>query len=102
MQCSRCSETPSSCEVMNNTDKTSKICETCTLGKMTRFRSRLPDEKTKPPLELVHCHLAGPVDPVLIDGYRYALRFTDDSGLIITHFLKQKSDTAEATKEVFG
>ena len=87
---------------MNITDKTSKICETCTLSKMTEFRSRLPDKKAKLPLELVHCDLAGPVDPVnvSIDGYRYALSFTDDySGLIMTYFLKQKSDTAEATKE---
>ena len=85
---------------MNITDKTSKICETCTLGKMTEFRSRLPDEKAKLPLELVHCDLAGPVDPVSIDGYRYALSFTDDySGLIMTYFLKQKSDTVEATKK---
>ena len=43
--------------------------------------------------------LAGPVDPVSIDGYRYALSFTDDySGLIMTYFLKQKRDTVEATK----
>ena len=69
---------------------------------MTEFRSRLPDEKAKLPLELVHCDLAGPVDPVSIDGYRYALSFTDDySGLIMTYFLKQKSDTVEATKK-FG
>ena len=32
---------------MNITDKTSKICETCTLGKTREFRSRLPDEKAK-------------------------------------------------------
>ena len=52
------------------------------------------------PLKLVHCDFAGPVDPVSIDGYRYALSFTDDySGLIMTYFLKQKSDTAEATKK---
>ena len=52
------------------------------------------------PLELVHCDFAGPVDPVSIDGYRYALSFTDDyPGLIMTYFLKQKSGTAEATKK---
>ena len=85
---------------MNITDKTSKICETCTLGKMTEFTSQLPDEKAKLPLELVHCDLAGPVDPVSIDGYRYALSFTDDySGLIMTYFLKQKSGTIESTKK---
>ena len=67
---------------------------------MTEVRSRLPDEKAKLPLELVHCDLAGPVDPVSIDGYRYALSFTDDySGLIMTCFLKQKSDTVEAIKK---
>ena len=85
---------------MNITDKTSKICETCTLGKMTEFRSRVPDEKGKLPLELVHCDLTGLVDPVSIDGYRDGLSFTDDySGLIMTYFLKQRSDTVEATKK---
>ena len=88
---------------MNITDKTSKIRETCTLGKITEFRSRLPDEKAKLSLELVHCDLAGPVDPVSIDGYRYALSFTDDySELIMTYFLKQKSDTVEDTKKVLA
>ncbi len=86
---------------MNITDKTSKLfCEPCTLGKMTEFKSRVPDEKAKMPLELVHSDLAGPVDPVSIDGYRYTLSFTDDySGLIMIYFLKQKSDTVEATKK---
>ena len=67
---------------------------------MTEFRSRVLDEKAKLPLEMVHCDLAGPVDPVSIDGYRYSLTFTDDySGLHMTYFLKQKSDTFEATRK---
>ncbi len=80
-------------------EKSKKFCETCTLGKMTETRSRQPDAKAKSPLELVHCDLAGPVSPVSIDGFKYALSFTDDySGLTMTYFLKQKSNTAVATE----
>eukprot|EP00794_Sanderia_malayensis_P008499 gene8499-9408_t len=86
---------------MNITKKTSDpLCEACTLGKMCEFRSRIPDEKAKTPLELVHCDLSGPIDPVSIDGFKYAISFTDDySGLMMTYFLKQKSDTVEATRK---
>ena len=84
---------------MNITDKASKICETFTLSKMTEFRSRLPDEKAKLPLKSEYCDLAGPVDQFIIDGYIYALSFPDDdSGVIMTYFLKQKSETVEATE----
>ena len=85
---------------MNITQETSEmLCETCTLGKMCEFRSRLPDEKAKMPLELVHCDLSGPIHPVNIDGFRYAINFTDDySGLMMTYLIKQKNDTVEATK----
>ena len=65
---------------------------------MTKHRSRQPDARAKSRLEIVHCDLAGPVDPISIDGFRYALSFTDDfSGQIMTYFLKQKSNTVEAT-----
>ena len=80
-------------------DKAKEICETCILGKMTEVRSRIPDAKAKFSLELIHCDLAGPIRPVSIDGFQYVLSFTDDfSGQVMTYFVKQKSNTVEATK----
>ena len=62
--------------------------------------SRIHDRRAKAPLELVHSDLAGPVNPVGKDGFNYALSFVDDySGVIMIYFLKQKSDTLEATKQ---
>ena len=69
-------------------------------GKMCQSRNRKPDEKAKEPLDFVHCDLAGPIDPVAKDGYKYALSFVDDyTGINIVYFLKQKSDTLEATEK---
>ena len=58
-----------------------------------------PDERATCPLELVHCDLAGPVDPTAKYGFRYALSFVDDySGVNMVYFLKTKSDTTVATE----
>ena len=65
---------------------------------MAQFRNRVPDKRAERSLDLVHCDLAGPIDPVAKDGFRYTLSFVDDySGIIMVYFLKQKSDTAETT-----
>jgi len=81
------------------TDDVESECDVCIKGKMTQNRSRKPDAHATNVLELVHCDLAGPVDPVAKDGFRYALVFVDDySGCTVTYFLKQKSDTVKATK----
>ena len=75
-------------------------CAICTQGKMYQFRNRKPDEKAKEPLEFVHCDLAGPIDPIAKDGFKYALSFVDDyTGINMVYFLKQKSDTLEATEK---
>ena len=67
---------------------------------MCQTRSRKPDERAKIPLEFVHCDLAGPIDPVARDGFKYALCFVDDyTGINMVYFLKQKSDTLEATQK---
>ena len=64
------------------------------------FRNRKPDQRATDSLDLVHCDLAGPIDPVARDGFRYALSFVDDyTGIIMVYFLKQKSDTLEATEK---
>lgn len=72
-------------------------CETCITGKMSQYRSREPDRRATKPLEFVHCDLAGPIEPVAKDGYRYCISFVDDySGAIKVYFLKNKSDSANA------
>ena len=44
-------------------------------------------------LTLVYSDLAGPIQPLAKDGYKYVLNFIDDySGLTILYFLKHKSD----------
>ena len=71
----------------------------CLKAKITNERSRLLDANAKIPLEIVHCDLAGPIEPTSRDEFRYTLGFTDDySGLTIIYFLKSKDCTVEATK----
>ena len=80
--------------------KTPSPCETCISGKMPNILSKKLDKKATLPLELVHCDLAGPIDPISINGFKYVLSFTDDySGFITTYFLKNKTDTVVATKQ---
>ena len=75
-------------------------CDTCILGKMTQSRNRNPDIRSKALLELVHTDLAGPIEPMSKEGFRYSIAFTDDySGVVFVYFLKNKSDTVEATKK---
>lgn len=84
---------------MKITGKHDFDCGICVKGKMTQFRNREPDERARSVLDLVHCDLAGPIDPVAKDGFKYALSFVDDySGLIMVYFLKHKSDALLATK----
>ena len=87
-------------EGMKIVDDRQRECAICTQGKMCQFRSRKPDERAKEPLEFVHCDLSGPINPVAKDGFKYALSFVDDhTGNNVVYFLKQKSDTAEATQK---
>ncbi len=84
---------------MKISDKKDFDCGICVKGKMTQFRNRQADERSKAKLDMVHCDLAGPIDPVAKDGFKYALSFVDDySGLIMIYFLKYKCDTLQATK----
>ncbi|RUS73520.1 hypothetical protein EGW08_018705 [Elysia chlorotica] len=75
-------------------------CEVCTLGKMPQNINRTPDAKAESKFDLVHIDLAGPIDPVSKDGYRYALVCVDDfSGLTNIYFLKNKSDSPDAFRK---
>ncbi len=56
--------------------------------------------ETKSALELLHTDIVGPIDPESRDGHRFALSFTDDfSSVAFVYFLKQKSDTVQATEK---
>ena len=84
---------------MKISNKSDFKCETCVMGKMPQYRNREPDERATAPLQQVYCDLAGPVDPVAREGFRYALSFVDDfSGLNMVYFLKSKGDTVRATE----
>ncbi|KAK3881424.1 hypothetical protein Pcinc_014144 [Petrolisthes cinctipes] len=66
---------------------------------MTQYRNREPDEKATEKLELIHCDLAGPIDPPARERFKYAITSVDDySGVIMVYFLKHKSDTVAATE----
>ena len=82
---------------MKISSKTNFDCETCTLGKMSQYRSRQADRKASKKLDLVHCDIAGPIDPPAKEGFRYSISFVDDySGAITVYLLKNKSDTVPA------
>ena len=75
-------------------------CGVCMLGKMTNDRNRDPRARSTVPLQLVHTDLAGPIDPVSSEGFKYAIAFTDDySGASFVYFLQNKGDTVKATEK---
>ena len=75
-------------------------CDTCTQGKMVQPRSRKPDKRAENVLDLVHCDLAGPIEPITKEGYRYVLLFVDDfSGMNMAYFLKHKNHALLATEK---
>ena len=86
---------------MNISDKSkSEPCETCIKGKFAQYRNKNPDRKAQEVLELVHCDIAGPVDPVAKCNYKYAINFVDDkSGYIFVYLLKAKSEAPTALKQ---
>ena len=75
-------------------------CETCILAKQSNPQSHLPDPRATRPFELIHTDLAGPIEPVAKDGFKYAMIFTGDySGCLLTYFFKSKSDASKATEK---
>ena len=84
-------------EGMKISSKDKLECEICAIGKMSQYRNREPDKRATTRLALVHCDLAGPIDPVAREGFRYSISFVDDyTGTIMVYFLKNKSDTVAA------
>ena len=67
-------------------------CDICIQGKMSNDRNKTLDCKATKIFALVHSDLAGPIQPLTKDGYKYVLNFIDDySGLTMLNFLKHKS-----------
>ena len=66
-------------------------CEACALAKQLNTGNRHPDARATYPLELVHTDLAGPINPVVKDGFRYEMVFTADySGCLFTYSLIER------------
>ena len=81
-------------------DRKKRDCNVCMLGKMTNDRNRNPRVRSTDPLQLVHTDLAGPIDPVSSEGFKYAIAFTDDySGASFVYFRQNKSDTVRAMEK---
>ena len=75
-------------------------CETCILAKQPNTRNHQADPRAGKPFDLNHTDLAGPIEPIAKDRYKYAMIFTDDySGCLLTYFLKSKSDAPKATEK---
>ena len=61
---------------------------------MTESRSKTLDQKATKILALLPSDVAGPIQPLGKEDYKYVFKFIDDySGLIMLYFLKRKSDT---------
>ena len=77
-----------------------KNCKICIQGKFSQSKNKQPDRGATFIFELVHSDLPGPIDPVDINGHRYAITFTDDfSSAVFVYFLKSENDTVSATKK---
>ena len=86
--------------ISSSSDKSKFNCNACIEGKFVNNRNRGPEARATRPLEMVHTDLAGPIDPVSKEGFKYSIVFTDDfSGAIFVYFLKNKSDTVQATEK---
>ena len=87
-------------KVTGNINRSNLECNICTEGKFVDSRNRKPDCKASKPLEKVHTDLAGPINPVSKNGFKYCIAFTDDfSGAVFVYFLKNKTDTLLATEK---
>ena len=60
----------------------------CIQRKMSNDRNKTLDRKATKILALEHSELAGPIQPLVKDGYKYVISFIDDySGLIMLYMV---------------
>ena len=75
-------------------------CDICIQRKMSNDRNKTWGSKATKILALVYSDLAGSIQPLSKDGYRYVINFIDDySGLTMLYFLKHKSNTLLSTRK---
>lgn len=87
-------------KISGKIDKSKLECNTCTEGNYAKCRNRGPDARATKPLEMVHTDLAGPIDPVSKDGFKYCIAFIDDfSGEVFVYFIRNKNDTVQVTEK---
>ena len=78
-------------KVTGNINRSNLETNTCTEGKFVDSRNRKPDRRATKPLEKIHTDLAGPINPVSKNGFKYCIAFTDDfSGAVFVYFLKMR------------
>ena len=69
---------------------------------MSNDRNKTLDSKATKILTLIHSDLAGPIQLLAKDSYKYVINFIDDySGLTMLYFLTHESDTLLATKKKY-
>ena len=75
-------------------------CETCILAKQLNIKNKSNVIKVNNPLDVVYSDLAGPIDPIGKDGFKYVINFVDEySGCTFCYCLKQKYDAVKATEK---
>ena len=68
---------------------------------MSNNRNKTLNSKATKILTLVHSDLAGPIQPLTKDCYKYIINFIDDySGLTMLYFLKHTSDTYSRQRNI--
>lgn len=77
-----------------------KKCEVCARGKQCQKPFPKSETSSQHPLELVHSHLAGPMENISYGNARYMLTFIDDyTKMVFLYFLKQKSQVLDTFME---
>ena len=74
-------------------------CESCLLGKMTKFPFQGKGESAGGPLDLIHTDVCGPMSTHAKDGFIYFISFTNDfSRYWYLYLMKYKSEAFESSK----
>ena len=75
-------------------------CDICIQEKMSNDKNKTLDCKSTKIFTLVHSDLAGPIQTLAKDDYRYVINFIDVySDLTMLYFLKHKPNTLLATRK---